>query len=256
MLLLLLTGCDRLMLAAELIDGYGDTTVVQGLFLGADVPGGIDLPEESGIYTAACKVFMAEVADPTQFDEAPLEGARLRFESEETGKLSFLEDNEEPGKYFVTSLTGLDYQPGQEAVIQFEAGGESGELRIRAPAAPEAEVPNAHFARSALRVTLVDSEFTNIVAAVYDLDHGKLTWDNLPEDVNAAYELNEDGVDEPITTMLLPAEAFPRSGRYVVAVGGLALADPDEFSGANTALSNFAAAQMSMHLVFVSPPNG
>ena len=242
------------MLAAELIEGYGDTTVVQGLFLGADIPDSITIPPESGIYTAACKMFLAEVADPDAFEGAPLAGAELLFTSDSTRLLDFEEDEEEPGKYLVTSLEGLRYEVGDEAVVKFETGGEEGEVRVKAPAAPDVEVPLNHTAQEDMRIQVNSDEFTNIVAAAYDIDHGLLTWDNLPDDVSSAYELNQDGVDEPVSSIVIPGEAFKRPARFVVAVGGLVVADPDGFVGANTALSTFAAAQMSMHLVFVTTP--
>ena len=252
--LLFLTGCDRLLLAADLIQGYGDTTVVQGLFLGADIPDQTPIPPESGIYTAACKVFLAEVDDASSIAGAPLGGVDLKFESDQGTTVHFDEDEEEEGKYLVTSLGGLDYTPGEEAIVSFESGGQAGEVRVRAPSPPEVEVPVNHTAHTDMRIQITSGDFSNIVGAAYDLDHNVFAWDNLPDDVSAAYELNQDGVDDPVSTLVIPGDAFQRPARYVVGVGGLKLADPDDFVGVNTALSTFAAAEMSMHLVFVTAP--
>lgn len=250
--LLALGGCDRLMLAGELINGYGDTTVVQGLYLGAEIPDGIEIPPESGIYTAICKMFLAEVADPSAFDGAPLTGAELQFTSESTRLLDLDEDREEPGKYVATSLEGLRYEDGDIAVVKFNADGQEGEVRVKSPRTPDVDVPLNHTQQEDLRIQINSDEFSNIVGAAYDLDRGNITWDNFPDDVSSAYELNQDGVDDPVQVLVIPGDAFKRASRYVVAVGGLLLADSDDFEGANTAISTFAAAKMSMHLVIVT----
>lgn len=242
------------MLAGDLINGYGDTTVVQGLYLGAEIPDGIEIPPETGIYTAACKMFLAEVADPAAFDGAPLTGAEMLFTSESTRLLDLEEDREEPGKYEVTSLEGLRYEDGDIAVVKFNADGNEGEVRVKAPRTPDVDVPFTHSAQADLRIQINSEEFSNIVAATYDLDHELLTWDNLPDDVSSAYELNQDGVDEPVSILVIPGDAFKRPANFVVAVGGLLVADTDDFVGANTAISTFAAAKMSMHLVIVGEP--
>lgn len=240
------------MLAGDLINGYGDTTVVQGLYLGAEIPDGIEIPPETGIYTAACKMFLAQVADPSAFDGSPLTGAELLFTSESTRLLDLKEDGEEPGKYEVTSLEGLRYEDGDIAVVKFDADGHEGEVRVKAPRTPDVDVPLSHTSQEDLRIQINSEEFSNIVGAAYDLDHGILTWDNLPDDVSSAYELNQDGVDDPVQVLVIPGDAFKRPARFVVAVGGLLLADSDDFEGANTAISTFAAAKMSMHLVIVT----
>jgi hypothetical protein len=251
-LCLALVGCDRLTAAGDLIDGYGDTTVVQGLFLGAEVPGGISIPADSGIYTAACKVFLAEIGDASDFEDSPLAGADVSFMSDETGSLDFDEDDEEAGKYLLTSQENLAYEPGQDATVRFNTGNEQGSVSVRAPEAPEFELPGNARTQQPMKVRITEGDFTNVVAAVYDFDHSILTWDNLPDDVESAYELNQDGVDDPIRELTIPAEAFKRPATYIIGVGGLQVADAEGFEGANRAYSTFAAARLGIRYTVLS----
>jgi hypothetical protein len=248
----MLVGCDRLAAAGDLLDGYGDNTVIQGLFLGADVPGNISIPPESGIYTAACKVFLAQVDDASSFEDSPLAGAEVKFDSDPTGLLPFEEDGEEDGKYLLTSLEDLAYEPGELATIRFNTGGDDGQVQVRAPEAPEVEVPNNPKAGEPLRVKVTEGDFANVVAAVYDYDHEKLVWDNLPDDVGSAYDLNEQGVDDPIRELVIPGDAVKRPATYIIGVGGLQVADSSGFEGANTAYSTFAAARLAIRFVVIS----
>lgn len=243
-----LIGCDKLASAGEVVDGLGDTTVAQGLFLGAELPPFVELPDDAEIYTALCKVFLAEVSDASELADAPVSGAQVRFTSPASGGLAFEEAG--PGEYRLTSQDGLAYEPGESANVLVDVGGEEGTLRVHQPRAPEFEVPESHTAHDPLRVKLEDSEFVHVVAAVYDIDHDNVTWDNLPADVEAAFELNAEA-DEVVEVLTIPAEAFARKSTYLVGVAGLEVGDTDEFTGVNRSLSTFAAGQLGLRTLVV-----
>ncbi len=245
---LTLSGCDRLASAGDVVDGLGDTTVVQAVFLGADIPSFVELPQDSEFYTAFCKVFLAEVTDVSDFTNAPVSGAEVRFTSSETGRLVLNED--EPGAYQIYSYDGLSYTPGQTATVSFDASGGTGELRVEAPVAPTFSVPLGPRAHEPMTLTVTEGEFPHLVAVVYDLDHDQLSYDSLPDDVEAAYELNSaDG--EPVTTVVIPGEAFKRKSTYIIGLAGLEVGNAQAFEGVNEALSTFAAGQLGLQVVAV-----
>lgn len=247
--LLVLVGCDRLDAAGEVVDGLGDTTVAQGILLGADLPPFVELPDDADFYTAMSKVFLAEVTDASDMADSPVSGARVKYTSPATGGLSFSESG--PGEYRLYSYDGLEYEPGQVATVLFDVGGEPGSVRVTTPSAPEFEVPESHPAQSPLRLKLPDSEFAHLVAAVYDIDHDILTWDNLPADVEEAFELNAEST-EVLTELTIPGDAFLRKSNYLVGVAGLEVGDTEEFEGVNRSLSTFAAGQLGLRTLVVS----
>jgi len=249
LLLLNFFACDRLESTSDLVDGLGDTTVAQAIFLGAELPEGLELPEDSGLYSAFCKVFLAEVTDASDVTESPLAGAEVSFLSSETGKLPVEETAE--GEYRLYSYDGLTYEPGQLATVQFTAGGETGTLSVEAPEAPEFSLPTEATARHGMTVQITEGEFANVIAAVFDVDREKLVWDSLPDDVVAASELSDDG---PIVTeVVIPAEAFPRGSTYIIGLAGLRVGDSEGYEGTNRAMSTFAAGQLGLRVLVVDP---
>ncbi|MSQ00572.1 MAG: hypothetical protein EXR71_01605 [Myxococcales bacterium] len=246
---LLLSGCDRLTAAGDVVDGLGDTTVAQAIFLGADIPSFVELPLDAEFYTSFCKVFLAEVTDVSDFTNSPVSGAEVRFNSAETGRLVL--DEEEPGAYQLYSDDGLSYTPGQAAIVAFETGSGAGELRVEAPVAPTFSVSLSARAHEPVTLTVTEGEFPHLVALVYDLDHDQLAYDSLPDDVEAAYELNSAGA-EPATSLIIPGEAFKRKSTYIIGLAGLQLGDSDGFEGVNQALSTFAAGQLGLQVVSVA----
>ncbi len=252
-LLLHLVGCDRLEAAGQVVDGLGDTTVAQGIFLGADLPFGLELPEDSGIYTSFCKVFLAEVTDANDVADSPVSEAEVQFVSAETGKLDFNETD--PGEYRLYSQDGLSYEPGQTARVQFTLGNGTGTLSVTAPESPKFDLDDAGMAHEAQRVQITSGSFANLVVAVYDLDRSKLTWDNLPDDFESGVELNdEDG--EVLTELVIPGEAFPRGSAYLVGVAGLEIGDAEAFEGVNQALSAFGAGRMTFRAIEIEGTGG
>lgn len=236
-----------------MVDGLGDTTVAQAIFLGADLPFGLELPEESGIYTSFCKVFLAEVTDASDVANAPVSDADVQFISPETGKLDFAETN--PGEYRLYSQDGLSYDPGQDARVHFTLGNTTGNLSVTAPESPEFELEDTGVAHEAQRVRITSGSFANLVVAVYDLDRSKLTWDNLPDDFESGVDLNDEEGDE-LEELVIPGEAFPRGSAYLVGVAGLEIGDPEAFEGVNQALSAFGAGRMTFHGIEIEGAGG
>ncbi len=253
LLAFLLPGCEKLDAASNVVDGLGDTTVAQGIFLGADIPPFVTLPDDADFYSALCKVFLAEVQDASDLGESPVSGADVRFTSSETGRIEFSEEG--PGEYRVYSFDGLSYEPGQTANVSFDIAGETGVLSVKAPGAPEFELPESHSARKPMTLELDKGEFEHVVAAVYDIDHDILTWDSLPADVEEAYALNTEDA-EVVTEVEIPGEAFVRGSNYLVGVAGLEVADSEGFEGVNRALSTFAAGQFELGVIQVEGTGG
>lgn len=243
--LVLLAGCDRL----DAVEDLTAPVVAQGLYLGIDVPDGVDLAEADEFeYAALCTVFLAYVADPSELADSPVEGAHISFTSPANGTLQFRDEGE--GKYTLDSTDGLQYVVGDRPVIRFTEEDDDGRLEVIAPEAPEIDLPSSSKRENPVRVDLSDYTFQNAVAAAYDVDRGKLTWDNLPESVDEIYEFTHS--DGPIESLEIPSEAFLRQSTYVVGVAGMEVADPGTFEGVNTSLSALLAGRLALDLMIVT----
>lgn len=245
-ILVLAAGCNRL----EEVEATASPIVAQGLFLGVDIPPGVDLSGSEELAQAAvCQVFLAEVSDPSQLAEAPMEGASMRVRSPNVdGTLALAEEGE--GKYVADSTDGLVYEPGDRPVVTFDTpDGAEGRLEVLAPEAPEVELPAVIATFEEVHVDLTDHDYQNVIVAAYDVDRGNLTWDNLPDGVDQIYEYTH--TEEPVRELTIPGDAFRRQGTYVVGVAGMKIGDATTFEGVNTTLSAFMAGQLDLSLVVV-----
>ena len=246
--LVLLSACDRLEAAGEAMTEATSPVVVQGMLLGLDAPEGVDLSDSGELaFTSLCEVFLAYVADPTELAESPAEGAGIRFKSPVNGSLLFGEAGD--GKYALDSDDGLVYSPGDDAIITVTLEGEQGRLAVTAPEAPDLDLPTQIVRESTLEVQL-EREYDGVVAAVYDLDRGRVTWENLPSGVDEVYEFTH--ADEGTDRIHIPPDAFSRQGTYVVGVAGMEVADPGSFEGVNTQLSAFTTGRLAVRLLVVT----
>lgn len=239
-----LVGCDRLETAGASVS----PVVVQGLYLGMELPEGYDFEGTEVLeYTAACTVFLAYVSDPSSVEQAPVEGAEVDFLSDQSGRLALVDRGE--GRYEVTAADGLVYEPGVRARVSSAVEGEAATLSVRPPEAPELTLPAAWDAQVPLTVDLAGGDYQNVVAAVYDLDRGRLTFDNLPVAVDEVYAFTHP--EAPVESVEIPGEAWLRRGTYVVGVAGMRMADSGDYEGVNTTLSAFMAGMFELHLVVV-----
>lgn len=241
---LALSGCGRL-------DDVTDLTspaVAQGIFVGLDLPEGVDISGSDLLqYSAACSVFLAYIADPSQLADSPVEGASIDFKSRENGNYPLTE--QAPGKYLVTAENGLVYTSDDEAVITTTIDGSDVRMKVQTTAAPDVDIPETLHPEEGFTVDLSGQGYDNVLVAVYDVGRSKLTYDNLPLDVLETYNYTHaDGVE----TLEVPGtEAFMRQGNYVVGVAGMQSADPTTFEGVSQTLSGFMAGQFTLGFVVV-----
>ena len=238
------SGCGRL----DDVTNLTSPAVAQGIFVGLDLPEGVDISGSDLLqYSAACSVFLAYIADPSELADSPVEGARIDFKSRENGNYPLTE--QAPGKYLVTAENGLVYKSDDEAVITTTIDGSDVRMKVQTTGAPDVDIPETLHPEEGFTVDLSGQGYDNVLVAVYDVGRSKLTYDNLPLDVLETYNYTHaDGVE----TLEVPGtEAFMRQGNYVVGVAGMRSADPTTFEGVSQTLSGFMAGQFTLGFVVV-----
>ncbi|MSP55087.1 MAG: hypothetical protein EXR69_05715 [Myxococcales bacterium] len=242
------SGCGRLDDISQLIS----PAVAQGIFVGLDLPEGTDLSGSGSDllqYSAACSVFLAYIADPSELDTSPVEGANVTFRSAQNPGSFPLADQGE-GKYLATAESGIDYASGDEAVVTTQIDGSDVRIEVETPDAPDVDVPTTLPAQGGFTVDLAGQGYDNVLVAVYDVNRGKLTYDNLPDDIVETYEYTHGEQAESVDVY---DGAFLREGTYVVGIAGMRTSDPNTFTGVSQSLSAFMAGQFTLRFVQVSP---
>lgn len=253
---MLLMGCGRLKATEDLLDGLTEGVLMEGLYLGMDVPVAFqDLFAFSGeeddgafAYTAACKVMLAQVASPADIGNNPIEGAEISLLTSADGSLDMAELD--AGEYVLTSAEGLEYQPGKSATVVGNLGDLDISAAVTMPDPPlDLAMESVIAVDSPTTVSMLDAGYENMIIAVYNLTSGKVTWDNVPDDFQGLYDFTRP--DAPVQLVEIPGEAFPVVGSYIIGVAGMEIADVSGFEGVNTTLSAFMAGQMTLVYVTV-----
>lgn len=243
-----LAGCGRLDTLSDVLNDLVTPTVADGLYVGVELPDGLDFGFSDDYAVAACQMFLAAVDDPTQIDSAPMDDAKVAFDSPQNDEIAIPDQGD--GKYRITSYDGLRYVPGDTATVTFtDSFGGSGTMAASTPAAPEADLPVTGTALQAFTVTTAEP-WDNLLVAVYDLDRSEVAYNNLPEAVEDIYAYTHP--EEQTDRIEVPGDAIKRAGNYVIGVAGMELADPESFDGVNISLSSFMTGRFTVGLLVVS----
>lgn len=254
MLLLTLLACQRL----ENADALTKPVVMQGLFLGMDLPEGVNLgggDKDNGAfaYTAACQVFLAYLSGTGALQDSPVEGADVAFSGVSLRKDLPVQEQED-GKYLLTSVDGLEYVPEERVELAADVEGAANLIGGRTPEAPQWSISTTIKAERDVDVDLTGGGYDNLIVGVAAFDPikltGKLTWDNLPTAFEDVYAFTHPSRPVELAT-IDGREAFPEPGYYVVGVAGMEIAPAKGFEGVNATLSAFMAGQLSLQLITV-----
>lgn len=191
----------------------------------------------------AVQVLIGDLQDGLTGSAAPVSDAKLKlvFPMEPEGIEIPLQDAE-TGTYLLESdvQPRLVYLPEQEYRIVIE----DGEERIMKVTLPKddpsketlnADVPEAHARSAPFEIVHPDPENLafatvsrfpdpdNLTCVITDpAEIGKLTYNNAPSDLEAVKKLIQDDGEWRADPVVVPGEAFPDCGRYVVVLSTMA----------------------------------
>jgi hypothetical protein len=249
---LLLPGCDLLGEAIEELEGLTNPLVAQAFFLGVATPEDPDLAaaiEDSAMeLDRAIQVFLADAASADDLTNAPVSGASVTVQ---VGGGSAVDlDETVDGGYKATGGDGLEYTTGQDATVKVTIGESVAVMSLTLPVAVSATVPTEADANTALVVDL-GSEFDGVMGVVIDVLTSEVTWDNRPLGIQELYDFTH--TDGSVSTLEIPAEAFPGESLYAVGIAGIENADSETFEGVNTLLTSFMAGKVTFYPVSTIP---
>ena len=249
---LFLPGCDLLGEAIEEFEGLTNPLVAQVFLLGVATPEDADLAaaiEDSSMeMDRAIQVFLADAASADDLENAPVSGAAVTVQ---VGPGSAVDlDEAVDGGYKATGADGLEYITGQDATVSVTLGESTATLSLTLPIAVSATVPTETDANTALSVDL-GSGYDGALGVVIDMLSSEVTWDNRPIGIQELYDFTH--AEGTVSTLEIPAEAFPGESLYAVGIAGIENADPESFDGVNILLTSFMAGKVTFYPVSTIP---
>lgn len=251
--LALATGCQQLEEIQDTIDGATSRFVVEGVLLGVEPPDdetvALALEETDFGEGARLTVFLADAADVTSIEDAPITGVDLVALSDASG--GQVSVNEEGGgEYGASGEDGLVYGDGEEVLLKADFEDQDRRLTVQAPVAPEPGLERTHTAGEPLEVDLSAGAFDAALVVVIDTASSEIVFSNEPSDIQELYDFSH-GEGELVVEV--PGAALTDETVYAVGVAGMVNADADDLENVNTVLSTFLAGKFTFTAVCTLP---
>ena len=246
-------GCDVLQEKIDEIEELTNGFVAGGVYMGIeefDSPY-FDISDTEFGNTAQLTLYLAAAEFSNELSANPLSRADVLFSGGGIADL-VIPESSDPGAYMATSGDGLAYIEGSEATLDIIHSQVPRQLSIEAPLAPVFSLPESHTLGNNISIDLTGQQFYEALVVVVRVDTGEITYEKRPTDVESLYEFaHPEGVlmsDDPefITTLEIPAQAFPNNNIYVVAIAGIRSSDRDQMVDVNPVMSSFIAGKFNI----------
>ena len=250
LLLVQLSGCDliakgkqSIQNVKDKIEGLTNPLVADGVIL-SFVPPESDMidfentPYSQGTITT---IGLADAKNPTDLENAPVSGAAVTIR----GNVQIDAVETAPGIYSVELGSDLAYTANQTWNIDINPGEEDevAGVQINLPAPLDVgTIPEEHTNDQPLNLDLTGLGYNSAIVIVLDGATGNTTYSNEPKTITVLYNFMTG--DEELTSVEIPADAFPNQTVYMVGVAGMVHTTEDDITEMNTALSKFMAGQM------------
>lgn len=213
-----------------------DPLVAQAIVLGTEEPE-IDALQplmdlgliEPGV---TIQVYLANAASAADIESAPLSSARVVLETPDD---AYGVESLGSGAYALGVAAAIPYVEEQEWTVWADAGREEASwIDLILPQAAELNLPKHHDADKALDLDLTGQGYNSATVFVYD-PLGVPTWGNYPTSITDLY--NRSLATDQLTTLTIPAEAFPKPGLYAIGFAGMVHNSDEQLDGVNKLLS-------------------
>ena len=250
LLLANLSGCDliaqgkeKINDVKEKIEGLTNPLVADGVILSFVPPESelIDFsntPYSAGTITT---IGLADAKNAADLANAPISGAAVTVR----GNVQIDAEETSPGIYTVELGSELEYTANQTWGIDINPAEaeEIATVTLNLPAPIDlSSISEFHTANESLNIDVAGAGFNSAIVLVLDGATGNTTYSNEPKTITELYNFMTG--DDELTTVEVPAEAFPNQTLYLVGVAGMVHTTEDDIVNANTALSKFMAGQM------------
>ncbi|MCO4743325.1 MAG: hypothetical protein KC912_00965 [Proteobacteria bacterium] len=241
LLVLPLAGCELFQNGTDIVGGLLNPLVAEGMMITTVPPdagvgdsgiGGFDLSSAGIDEGVTLTLFLADAANVTQIDQAPVAGASVSLHGSDVTDAG-------AGLYTLAG-GGLTYEAESTWNLDIAVEGTSASAALHLPVEPTFTLP-ALAANTAIDIDLTGQGFDSALVIVMEAG-GAVTYSNQPEGIREFYEFTHGG--EAVTVVEVPGEAFPNNGFYAVGVAGLTHTVAEDLTEMNTALTSIMAGKM------------
>ena len=249
-LILSLTACDVLQQKINEIENLANGFVVGGVFIGVeDVDNDLlDLSQTEFSDNAQLTVYLTAAEISSDLTANPISRADVFLNAATLNNFEIPESEETFGSYISSSADGLIYTEGEEATLDITHAAELHAISISVPFAPTFDLPTEHTLGQNITIDLTGQNFYEALIVVVRIDTGEVTYERRPTDIESLYEYAHpggvsisDAEAEYMTTVEIPAQAFPNNNLYAIAVAGIQASGNDQMDNINPLLSSFIA---------------
>ncbi|MFK7929894.1 MAG: hypothetical protein AB8H79_17000 [Myxococcota bacterium] len=242
---LLFSACDLFNQGRDLIGDLTNPLVTQALVLGVTPPAdasSVEMPDEFS-EGAGATIFLADAGNVADLENAPIGGATVTLQGVDAPEL-------QAGAYAI-SPGPLSYEANADWTLSVDLDGDVATAVVSLPPPASPDLPSLHSENTPIELDLTADEYDGVLVVVVDFN-GDITYDSRPADIREVYDLARGG---PVTTVEIPATAFPAAGAYAVGVAGLrTTTGRDDIEGMNTVLTTMMAGQMVFEPIGVGEP--
>ncbi len=251
--LLMLNGCAYIDAIGAKFISLTNPVAMSGLVIGVDPPDDEKINEilaeaELPLGTAVT-LMVANAAGFTDIEAAVVRDAKVSILEEDIE----LQNESATGVYVLSPAEGLEWIPGNRWTINVELKDRPnpGKVKIKLPQSIRAELPSTVELGEKLTFDLKGQGFDFAVAAIFDLN-GEVIYDSKPTEIKEIVELITR--TDPVEDLVIPKNAFPREGLYLMGIAGLNETGDHNLTDLNSALSKFFFGQMKLVPIAVGSP--
>lgn len=230
-----LTGCRLFGSIQDAVDLLENPITMQGIYVGIDVPLGIDT-EGTNLAGGAQAQAWVQRTSTDGVDSAT--GSKVSLVSDRAGSVKL---SEEEGYWFANGLDGLDYVEEDDVKLIVDIGGERSSIVMSTPLGAVVNIDENHSAGTGIRVDMMDQGFDNGGVVVANLITGEEVW-------RSEYDVQEP-VDPDNLLIDIDGTAFLPDQLYAVGVLGLSASTEDDLKELNKIGSGMLSGIMVIHVV-------
>lgn len=230
-----MTGCKLFGTLQEAVELLENPITMQGIYVGLDVPLGLDT---AGTALESGAQAQAWVQETSTDGVNTATGAKVSLVSDRAGSVKL---SEEEGYWSANGDDGLEFVEADDVRLIVDVGGVRSSIRMSTPFGAVVDIPENHTAGNSIRVDMTEQGFDNGGVVVANLFTGEEVW-------RSEYNV-EEPVDPDNLLIDIDGTIFLPDQLYAVGALGLVASEEEDLQDLNKIGSGMLSGLMMLHTV-------